>query len=338
MNAPAPTACIVIPARNEGARLRRCLETAGPAAAARGWELVVVDDGSEDDTAGVAESMGARVVRHARSRGVAAARNRGAQETGAKILVFLDADVVAPAATLYALVDRLVRDESVHATGAYPEVGDLSPEWSAHFVGLRTAFAHHRLPREEVEGYSSFQSECGAIRREVFEEVGGFPEDYAGVGMEEFQLAHEMDRRGYVNLLLADAAYAHHYKTLTRRRRQLIVRTSRWTPLLLSRRRFESSRSTGSASEALSCALSALMLCGAAAGAFCWAGWALAVAAGVAQVALERKFFQLARRTYGAGMALFAWPALQVYHAAIGIGFALGLARAAAGKARGRRG
>jgi hypothetical protein len=92
---------IVIPAYNEG---RLIAETVRSAALLPGADLlVVVDDGSADDTAGAAARAGATVVRHARNRGKAAAMETGAEtvrlieqqeerETP-RILLFLDADL-----------------------------------------------------------------------------------------------------------------------------------------------------------------------------------------------------------------------------------------------------
>ncbi|HEX3492193.1 MAG TPA: glycosyltransferase, partial [Streptosporangiaceae bacterium] len=68
---------VVIPAFNEAERIGA---TVGAAAGLSGADLVVVvDDGSRDDTAAVAERAGARVVRHARNRGKAAALETGAE-------------------------------------------------------------------------------------------------------------------------------------------------------------------------------------------------------------------------------------------------------------------
>jgi len=57
-----------------------------------GAELIVVDDGSDDDTAGVARIHGARVIRHPRSMGNGAAVKSGARHATGDVLVFMDAD------------------------------------------------------------------------------------------------------------------------------------------------------------------------------------------------------------------------------------------------------
>ena len=86
-------ATAVIPAVNEGERIGRVLEAV--AGAKLVGEVIVVDDGSVDDTAKVAASAdGARVVRLPRNRGKGAAMWEGARRAGNGVLVFLDADLV----------------------------------------------------------------------------------------------------------------------------------------------------------------------------------------------------------------------------------------------------
>ena len=320
-----PEVSIVIPAHDEAHRLALCLEPALRAAEAGGWEVVVVDDGSADSTSAVARDLGARTIRLEPAHGVAVARNRGAGASRGRILLFLDADVVAPVSTLQRLVDTLRSDPGIHATGAVPAVSDLNPSWGARLVGLRAHMPFAGGGLRDIRGFSSFQSECGAIRSEVFEALGGFSERFAGVGMEEFHLGHQLEHAGYVNVLLCDVTYQHHYKDLVPRCRELVHRTRRWVPLLVRRRRLESVGAVGSPRESASCALSWILWAGAAPAVVLPLAWPLVGGAAVAQLALERRFFRLALREYGPGSMLLAWPALQMMHAAVGIGFVAGL-------------
>jgi GT2 family glycosyltransferase len=328
MSKAFPRVRVIIPAHNEAHRIRRCLETAIPAAREREWEVLVVDDGSTDNTAALAESLGAQVIRKPLPLGVAAARNAGAHQSDADVLVFLDADIIAPERTLHVLVDRLVGSTGAHATGAYPAMaGNTSCAWSTRFDELRACMAFCRPDRTDVVGFSTFQSECGAILREAFEALGGFSEAHAGVGMEEYDFAHRLERQGYVNVLLRDAPYAHHYKPVFRRARELVRRTARWVPLLLRRRKLESSGAVGSSEETLSCLLSGVMICAVVIGVIWPIGWAAALLAVVLQWMLEWPFLRLARQTYGPITMLCAWGALQVFHVAIALGFGWGLFR-----------
>ena len=74
---PTGDLAVIIPAWNEADRVGATVAAASKLPGAD--ILVVVDDGSGDDTAAVAAAAGARVVRHARNRGKAAAMETGAE-------------------------------------------------------------------------------------------------------------------------------------------------------------------------------------------------------------------------------------------------------------------
>jgi hypothetical protein len=118
---PRGDVAIVIPAKNEADRIQA---TVTAAAGTPGADLVVVvDDGSRDGTAAVAESAGAIVLRHSRSRGKGAALETGAEavrllERGGgqpRHLLFLDGDLAGSAGHAAALVQP-VRDGQADMT------------------------------------------------------------------------------------------------------------------------------------------------------------------------------------------------------------------------------
>ncbi|HEU0129535.1 MAG TPA: glycosyltransferase [Mycobacteriales bacterium] len=110
---------VVIPAKDEAARIAATVAAALPIGV-----VVVVDDGSSDDTAAVAERAGARVVRHPRNRGKAAAMESGAAAVPeAELLVFLDADLGATAAEGAKLARVVEAGEADAAIGTLPPVG-----------------------------------------------------------------------------------------------------------------------------------------------------------------------------------------------------------------------
>lgn len=116
---------VVIPAKDEQARVAT---TVRAAAAIAGVDLViVVDDGSVDRTAAVAQAAGARVVTHPRNRGKAAAMETGAAAVAAaddprapRLLLFLDADLEESAAAAGALVPPVLAGEADMAIAILP--------------------------------------------------------------------------------------------------------------------------------------------------------------------------------------------------------------------------
>jgi len=83
---------IIIPAYNEEEGLRTFLGKLLPFARERGWEVIVVDDGSTDATADVAREYGAKVISHHRNKGYGSALKTGIRNASNEIVVMMDSD------------------------------------------------------------------------------------------------------------------------------------------------------------------------------------------------------------------------------------------------------
>jgi dolichyl-phosphate beta-glucosyltransferase len=100
---PPPTYSIVLPAYNESARIRTTLKKITAHAAERGWnaEVIVVNDGSNDDTAAVVQALtaqcaGVRVLENGGNRGKGYSVRNGMLHASGNILLFSDADLSSP--------------------------------------------------------------------------------------------------------------------------------------------------------------------------------------------------------------------------------------------------
>lgn len=91
MTKPSPTISVIIPCYNSGKFLRACIESVLQQKEVD-CEIIVVDDGSTDDTALVAKSFSQGVYQHQTNKGPSAARNAGIALSKGEYLVFLDAD------------------------------------------------------------------------------------------------------------------------------------------------------------------------------------------------------------------------------------------------------
>jgi glycosyltransferase involved in cell wall biosynthesis len=112
------TVTVIIPAYNEAPRLPAVLATVQAARCVQ--EILVVDDGSTDETTAVATAHGVRVVRLAENQGKANALRAGAVQARGEILLFLDADLRGlQAAQVEALVNPVRAQHAAMTIGLF---------------------------------------------------------------------------------------------------------------------------------------------------------------------------------------------------------------------------
>lgn len=174
----------VIPAHNEEALLGETLRTLLISAQAVGepFEVIVVDDASTDRTAELARSLSATVI-PVNLRKIAAVRNAGARTAQGEILIFIDADTLVPAQTLIASV-AAIRHGAVGG-GARVRLGEGVPLWGRVLTAL-VAWAFYQL--QLAGGCFLF------ARRDVFDAIGGFDENY--FASEEVHLTRALKAKG----------------------------------------------------------------------------------------------------------------------------------------------
>ncbi|HTR04067.1 MAG TPA: dolichyl-phosphate beta-glucosyltransferase [Thermoanaerobaculia bacterium] len=117
MTPEAGVASLVVPAYNEASRIEHCVRTAAAWIATRpggcGWELLLVDDGSTDDTVArarrvaSAEGLALRVVAYGRNRGKGAAIRAGVLESSGDPILVSDTDLSTPLTEWTKLAEKL---------------------------------------------------------------------------------------------------------------------------------------------------------------------------------------------------------------------------------------
>lgn len=230
---PEPRLSVIVPVLDGAAFLAESLPALRASELERGtWELIVVDDGSRDQSAGVARRF-ADVVLHAGGAGPAAARNHGVRRARGEILVFIDADVSVHQDVLHRF-DRLLETESGVAAvfGAY----DTAPR-AQGLVSQYRNLLHHRVHAEGRGDAETFWAGLGAIRRRVFVAAGGFDETMRQ--LEDIDLGYRLRAQGH-RILLRPEIQGTHLKQWTLRAMvstDLFGRGTTWMRLHLQHRR-----------------------------------------------------------------------------------------------------
>lgn len=202
---PARTAIsIIVPVNNGGQNWTRVLDALAALDPAPD-EILIVDDGSTDESATRARERGLTVLQTPQPRsGPAVARNLGAQHARGDILFFLDADVVVyPDAVARVLV--AIADENVSAVfGSYDDAPD-----DAALLSQYKNLQHHYVHQHSARNATTFWAGCGAIQRDVFLQCGGFDETYARPSIEDIELGYRLTRAGKKILLEPDLQVKH---------------------------------------------------------------------------------------------------------------------------------
>jgi cellulose synthase/poly-beta-1,6-N-acetylglucosamine synthase-like glycosyltransferase len=201
---------VIIPVYNGEQTLGRCLEAlTHQTLPLSEYEILVVDDGSSDQTREVVSLFPARLLVQPH-RGPAAARNLAIRAAAGEIVLFTDADT-EPTQDWIETMLTVFQDKSVAgAKGAYRT---RQKEWTARFVQIEYEEKYARMARAKrvdvVDTYSA------GYRREVALFDGGFDESFPSASVEDAEFSFRLAKQGYRFVFLPDAiVYHHHAATL----------------------------------------------------------------------------------------------------------------------------
>jgi exopolysaccharide biosynthesis polyprenyl glycosylphosphotransferase len=209
-----PLVSVVVPVLNGERVLGKCLEALthqdwcpDPASSA-GLEIIVIDDGSTDGTKQVAKSYPVTYI-YQEHLGPAAARNLGTQHASGDILLFTDADCVPSLNWVSQMVRPMLDDpEVVGVKGRYetkqralvPRMIQL--EFEERYRKLES---HHQI--DFVDSYSA------ALKKSVFQSVGGFDQEFPQANNEDVDLSFRIAATGGKMVFNPDAIVNHTHPT-----------------------------------------------------------------------------------------------------------------------------
>lgn len=227
----APKVSMIIPTHNGYELLKTCLDSVRSLTEYPNYEIIVVDHQSDDPTClkyfTELETEGVKVIPFQGEFNFSAINNYAARHAAGSILAFLNNDLEAIQPDwLTEMVSQATRpqigavgallhfpDDTVQHAGVILGIGGLngSPSVAGHaFKDAPRGSEGQRNRLRLVQNFSAVTAACLVIRREIFEEVGGFDETKLAVAFNDIDFCLRVLKAGYRNLWTPFAELYHH--------------------------------------------------------------------------------------------------------------------------------
>lgn len=222
------TGSVVVVAHNSGEQVEDCLRALGRQ---RGWEVILIDNASRDDTLQRARPFpGVRVLANAVNRGFAAAVNQGAEVAEGEVLVILNPDAIPAEAALDALAEALAGAGAVAAGGllltaaGQPQRGMVARRFPSLAAMLGEVLlinrvwpgnpcnrAYRCLDLDYTRPHSVDQPAGAALAftRAAWRALGGFDESFYPVWFEDVDFCRRLRGRGGTIVFCPQAMFRH---------------------------------------------------------------------------------------------------------------------------------
>ncbi|MCS7287073.1 MAG: glycosyltransferase [Anaerolineae bacterium] len=196
---------VIVPAYQAEATIGYCVRALNAQTIPRNlYEIIVVDDGSTDQTALVAHQAGADRVLTIPHEGPAAARNAGVEIARGEIILFTDSDCEPWPDWLERMTAPFVDPEVMGAKGVYRT---RQRALMARLTQLEYEFRYERMAR--LSSIDFIDTYAAAYRREVFLRYGGFANDIPIPSVEDIDFSFRLARAGHRLVFVPDARVWH---------------------------------------------------------------------------------------------------------------------------------
>jgi len=201
-------ASVIIPAYNAEKTVRECIQGVLNQTQ-KDFELIVVDDGSTDNTPKIVESFKKAKLLKQQNGGPAKARNAGAKMAKGDVLVFTDSDCVAEKNWLEGMLKPFSDKSVVGVQGAYKTKQQSAV---ARFVQYEIEERYDRMKRSsKLDWVGSYSA---AYQKKMFLEAGGFDESFPVASGEDPALSYTMAEKGKLVFNPKAIVYHQHPETV----------------------------------------------------------------------------------------------------------------------------
>lgn len=199
---------VIVPAYNAAATLPACLRALQQQTLAlTEYEIIVIDDGSTDNTAELARQANVKVITQT-NQGPATARNTGVAATCGDLVLFTDADCEPLPDWIEQMAAPFTQPHVMGVKGIYRT---MQTQWLPRFIQAEYADKYRRMMQQEridfIDTYSA------GYRRSVFREHGGFDTKFPNPSVEDVELSFRLAALGCWLALAPRAVVSHQHAT-----------------------------------------------------------------------------------------------------------------------------
>jgi len=221
-----PMVSLIIPTRNGLHLLRQCIDSVRKKTTYPNYELLIVDNGSDDpETLRYLQSLktepGVRVLRDDSPYNFSALNNLAAREARGELVALLNNDIEVISPDWLSEMASLALQPGIGAVGAKLWYPDDTLQHGGVIVGLGgvAGHAHKHLPRPQfgyclrailIQSVSAVTGACLVVRRAIYEEFGGFNENELKVAFNDVDFCLRLRGAGYRNVWTPYAELYHH--------------------------------------------------------------------------------------------------------------------------------
>ena len=184
-------ASVIIPAFNAEKTIGKCLDSLAKQSV-KGFETIVVDDGSKDGTARIVKGFPKVRLLEQKNSGPAVARNNGAKAAKGGIIIFTDSDCILEKDWLKEMLKPFEDNEIVGVQGKYK---CNQKEIIARLIQLEIEKNHEKMARQKSIDFMATYS--AAYRKSVFSEMNGFDTSFPIASGEDTDLSFRVSAKGY---------------------------------------------------------------------------------------------------------------------------------------------
>lgn len=221
---------VIIPAYNAEKTLPFCLEALADQSVPKGdYEVIVVDDGSTDDTSNTGSEFNVRYFFQV-NQGPGTARNRGAREAKGGLILFTDADCVPDHNWIQEMASPFSDPDVVAVKGAYKT---RQTELMARFAQAEFEDRYNLLQKSpSIDMVATYSA---AFRKDVFSNMGGFDQSFPVANNEDTEFSYRLATAGYKMVFNPRALVYHTHSATLREYLKLKFRRGYWRMVVYSR-------------------------------------------------------------------------------------------------------